>query len=129
MKSEELEAGNWIDRLARALRGLSEAQRPCLQDYWRHNPRERVVADGRDETPFPLEDLGMIYARARYGGMFGEDEYYTPLRAAIDPVRSVLRSHPTLWRVVGPLIDNDDSWVRTHCLVKLATGTPSCNRR
>ncbi len=50
----------------------------------------------------------MIYARAHHGGMFGEHEWYAPLRAAIDPVRSVLRSHPTLWRVVGPLIDNDD---------------------
>ena len=112
MTSEEFEVGTWIERLARALRGLSEAQGPFLEDYWRHNPRERVVVNGRDETPFPLGELGMIYVLARHGGMFGEHEYYAPLRAAMDPVRSILRSHPVLWRVVGPLIDNDDFWVR-----------------
>ncbi len=52
MKLEELEAGNWIDRLARALRGLSEAQGPFLRDYWRHNPRERVVVTGGTRRRF-----------------------------------------------------------------------------
>ena len=72
MTSEEFEAGGWIERLARALSELSEAQGPFLQDHWRHNPRERVVVDGRDETPFPLDDLRMIYVLARHGGMCGE---------------------------------------------------------
>ena len=111
MKSEEFEAGNWIERLARALRGLSEAQGPFLRDYWRHNPRNRVVVDGRDETPFPLDDLKTIYVLARHGRVVGEREYYAPLRAAMDPVLSLLRSHSTLWRVVGPLIDNDEFWI------------------
>ena len=114
MKPEELEAGTWIDRLARALRGLSEAQGPFLEDYWRHNPRQRVVFDGRDETPFPLDDLGMIYVLARHGAMYGKHVYYAPLRAAMDPARGVLRSHPVLWRVVGPLIDNEDFWVQVR---------------
>ena len=38
--------------------------------------------------------------------MCGKHEYYAPLRAAMDPVRGILRSHPVLWRVVGTLIDN-----------------------
>ncbi len=109
MKSEEFEAGVWIERLARALPGLSKVQGPFLKEFWQHNPRH-VVVDGRDETPFPLDDLRMLYAEARHG--FGESEYYAPLRAAMDPVRSVLRSHPTLWRAVGPLINNDDFWVQ-----------------
>ena len=112
MKLEDFEAGNWIERLARALRRLSQAQRPFLRDYWQHNPRKRVVVDGRDETPFPLDDLNSIYIFARHGRMVSEREYYEPLRAAMDPVLSLLRSHPTLWRVVGPLIDNDEFWVR-----------------
>ena len=109
MKSEEFEAGVWIERLARALPGLSKAQGPFLKEFWQHNPRH-VVVDGRDETPFPLDDLRMLYAEAGHG--FGESEYYAPLRAAMDPVRTVLRSHPTLWRAVGPLINNDDFWVQ-----------------
>ena len=52
----------------------------------------------------------MLYAEAAHG--FGKSHYYAPLRAAMDPVRTVLRSHPTLWRAVGPLINNDDFWVQ-----------------
>ena len=110
MKSEEFEAGVWIERLARALPGLSKAQEPFLKEIWQHNPRKQVIVNGRDETPFPLDDLRMLYVKAVQG--FGESENYAPLRAAIDPVRTVLRSHPTLWRAVGPLINNDDFWVQ-----------------
>ena len=110
MNSEEFEAGVWIERLARALSGLSRAQGPFLKEYWQHVPREHVEVDGRDETPFPLDDLRMLYAQVGHG--FGESDCCAPLRAAMDPVRTLLRSHPTLWRVVGPLIDNDDFWVR-----------------
>ena len=112
MNSEEFDAGNWVERLARALPGLSEVQEPFLQEYWQRNPHERVVVDGRDETPFPLGDLRMLYARARHAGIFGEHAYYAPLRTAMDPVRMILRSHPVLWCAVGPLIDNDDFWVQ-----------------
>ena len=112
MKSEEFEAKGWIERLTRALSDLSRAQEPFLQEYWRRTPRKHVLVDGRDETPFPLDDLQMLYARVCHGGVFGEHEYYATLTAAIDPVRSTLRSHPTLWRAVGPLIDNDDFWVQ-----------------
>ena len=112
MKSEEFEAKGWTGRLARALSDLSRTQESFLQEYWRRTPRNHVLVDGRDETPFPLDDLQMLYARACHGGAFGEHEHYATLRAAIDPVRSTLRSHPTLWHAVGPFIDNDDFWVQ-----------------
>lgn len=112
MQSEEFEAGDWIDRLAQALRVLSRAQGPFLKDYWRYNPPDCVVVDGRHEMPFPLDELRTLYLSARHGRMVDEREYYAPLRAAMDPVLSLLRSHPRLWRVVGPLIDNDEFWVR-----------------
>ena len=112
MKSEEFEAGDWIEQLARALRGLSHVQGPFLRDQWRHDPHNRVVVDGRDETPVPLDDLNAIYLFARHGRMGGEREHYAPLRAAMDPVLILLRSHPTLWRVVRPRIDDDEFWVR-----------------
>ena len=110
--SEEFDAGAWIGRLAVALRGLSEAQGPFLEDYWRHNPRQYVEFDGRDETPFPLDDLAAVYFLAKHGGMYGAHAHYAPLRAAMSPVRSVLRSHPVLWRALGLLLDNDDFWVQ-----------------
>ena len=110
MTSKVFDADGWIDRVTAAVRALAQAQEPYLKAYWQHNPRKRVIVNGRDETPFPLDDLRMLYANVRHG--FGESEYYAPLRAAMDPVRTVLRSHPTLWRVVGPLINNDDFWVQ-----------------
>ena len=110
--SDKFEAEAWIERLAVALRGLSEGQRPFLEEYWRYNPRHYVEFDGRDETPFPLNDLGAIYFLAKHGGMYGEHAYYAPLRAAMHPVRTVLRSHPVLWRALGLLLDNDGFWVQ-----------------
>ena len=110
--SDEFEAEAWIERLAVALRGLCEAQGSFLEEYWRYNPRHYVEFDGRDETPFPLDDLAAVYFLAKHGGMYGAHAYYAPLRAAIDPVRSVLRSHPMLWRALGLLLDNDDFWVQ-----------------
>ena len=64
MKSEEFNAGAWVERLARALPGLSKAQGPFLKEFWQHNPRKQVIVNGRDETPFPLDDLRMLYAKA-----------------------------------------------------------------
>ena len=72
MNSEEFEAEAWNDRLARALRGLSRTQGPFLPEYWRHNPREHVVIDGRDETPFPPNDLRTAHALANHEGSLGE---------------------------------------------------------
>ena len=57
MKSEEFEAEIWIERLARALPGLSKAQGPFLKAYWQHIPRKQILVNGRDVTPFPLDDL------------------------------------------------------------------------
>ena len=112
MTSMEFAAGNWIDRLAPALRKLAEAQEPYLQQYWQHNPREHVVVDGRDETPFPLDDLQALYLKGHHGNASGKQEYYAPLCAALDPVRYILRSHPTLERVVSRIIGRDEFWMK-----------------
>ena len=105
-------AKDWVDRLALALLGLAETQRAFLEEYWRHNPRHYVAVDGNDVTPFPLDDLCHVYFLARHSNRLGEEEYYAPLRAAMDPVRDILRSHPTLMRALGPMIGNDDFWVQ-----------------
>ena len=106
-------ARDWIDRLARALRPLAEAQEPYLQKYWEQNPRVHVVSVGRGGNPpaFPLDDLRALYAMACHSNVFGEEEYYAPLCTVLDPVRSILRSHPTLARVASPIIGRDEFWM------------------
>ena len=66
MTVQEFDGENWIYRLALTLPPLVEVQEPYLQDYWRHNPRTHTIVDGRDETPFPLDDVRMLYERSRY---------------------------------------------------------------
>ncbi len=114
MTSEEFAAGDWIDRLAQALRDLSGAQEPYLQEYCRQNPRVHVSRGRRDgDAPaFPLDDLRDLYAMARHSNVFGEEEYYAPLRAVLDPVRHILRSHPTLARVVSRIVGRDEFWMK-----------------
>ena len=113
MTAGEFSADEWIDRLARALPGLAEAQEPYLQEYYRQNPRVHVVYGGTDCDPpaFPLDDLQALYLMGHHGNASGEQEYYAPLCAVLDPVRSILRSHPTLERVVSRIIGRDEFWM------------------
>ena len=82
--------------------------------YWEHNPRERVIVDGKDKTPFPLDDLRMVYAMARHSETFAGEAWYAPLCAVLDPTRHALLSHPKLERVAvtGRLIGENDFWMR-----------------
>lgn len=106
MTLEGFSVKDWIGRLAQALTGLAEAHEPFLQKYWADNPRVHVVRGGR--AAFPLDDLRDLYAMTRDGKIFGEEKYYAPLCAMLDPVRYILVSHPTLARVVSPIIGNDE---------------------
>lgn len=112
MTLQQFDAEAWVGRLAEALPGLAEAQQPFLEEYWRHNPREHVIVDGRDVTPFPRDDLCHLYFLARYSSTLGGEAYFAPLRTAMDPVRGILRSHPTLARALGRMIGNDEFWVQ-----------------
>ena len=106
--------GRWIDRLAGALRALQKAQEPYLQAYWQHNPRKHLIVNGRDQTPFPLDDLRMVYAKARHSGTFVGAARYAPLREVLDPTRYALLSHPKLERVavLGRPVGENDFWMR-----------------
>ena len=99
MTPEEFDTGGWIERVAVALVELAHAQRPYLEEYWQHNPRKHVMVDGRDETPFPLDDVRSLYSQVRYCKVFGREAHYESLRAVHDSVRHVLLSHPALERV------------------------------
>ena len=77
---QKFDRENWIDRLALTLPALAKVQEPYLQDYWRHNPHMHTIVDGRDETPFPLDDVRMLYERSRYSRHFGQEATLQPLR-------------------------------------------------
>ena len=67
------------------------------------------MSGGTGNPPaFPLGDVRILYTRACYGKGSSEEKQYAALLAALDPVRHILRSHPTLARVVSRIIDKDD---------------------
>ena len=114
MTSKAFDDGGWIDRLVGALSALAKAQEPYLQAYWQHHSREHVIVDGRDETPYPLDDVRMVYAMARHSETFAGAARYAPLRAVLDPTRHALLSHPKLERVavIGRPVGENDFWMR-----------------
>ena len=114
MTAEEFSTDEWIDRLARALPDLAKAQGPYLREYQEHNPRVHFESGRQDGNlpAFPLDDLRILYARARHSHAFGEEKYYAALCAVLDPVRHILRSHPTLARIMSRIIGKDDFWIQ-----------------
>ena len=114
MKQEGFVAENWIDKLAPALAELAKVQKPYLQDCNREWPGSFLIYGGRDieAQAFPLDEVRILYARARMAHSFGEEEHYAPLCKALDPVRHLLISHPTLERVFGRIIGRDEFYMR-----------------
>ena len=110
--SNAFDAQAWVEGLAAALGSLARAQEPYLQAYWQHNPRKRLIVNGRDKTPFPLDDLRMVYAQARHSRTFGEEAQYAPLCELLDSARHALLSHPELERVAvaGRNVGENDFW-------------------
>ena len=84
----------WIARKSSVFSKLSKEQHPYLQMYWQHHPREHVIFDGRDETPYPLDDLRMVYSMARHSETLAGTARYAPLREVLDPTRHALLSNP-----------------------------------
>ena len=114
MMVEKFSAGDWIDRLAGALPGLAAAQEPYLSGY-REIRAFLPVIPGVDDGGPPavrVEELGELYARARHSHLLGEEARYAALNAALDPVRHILLRHPTIARVVGPIIGRDNFYMR-----------------
>ena len=110
--AEGFVAGDWIERLAQLLPPLTQVLEPYLQDDWQDFPRTRRIVDGRDVTPFPLDDVRILYQRLRDSWRFGEEAYFAPLRAALDPVRHALLAHPALARAVGRIIGQDTFYMQ-----------------
>ena len=113
MNTNKFAVDEWIDSLASALRKLAEAQEPYLKEYYRQNPPTYVLSeDGNIEAPpIALDDLRDLYGMARHSHVLSEWSYFAPLGAVLDPARNILRSHPTLARVVNPLIGRDEFYL------------------
>ena len=113
MPSSEFSAVDWIDRLTPALTNLANAQIPYLEEYYKHNQFVQEFEEwSNGETPvFPLDGLRFLYVMARRGNIRDEEGNYSPLCEVLDPVRHILRSHPTLSRVASPIIGKDEFWM------------------
>ena len=114
MTASVFDAGAWTERLAAALVELEEVQGPYLHSYQQQKTRKEVIVNGKDETPFPLDDLRMVYSSARYSGRFGQEAEYARLRSVLDPTRHILLSHPELERVAvaGRSVGENNFWLR-----------------
>lgn len=107
-------ASGWIDLLARALLGLSEAQKSCLSKYLGQHQPVPDESGWRFRCPpgFPLDDLHDLYTMVRHRHVSGEEKQYAVLCTELDSVRYILRSHPTLESVVSRIVGRDDFWVQ-----------------
>lgn len=92
---------DWGRRLADALNNLERVQRPFLDWYFSASGYTRIIRNGCDETPFPSEAVQTLYDNALFEARYKNTERFKKLKAAIDPVRGVLRDHPTLSRALG----------------------------
>lgn len=93
----DFDVADWEQRLSEALKGLAKAQEKYLQDYWSVNGSPTQYSfNGKDETPFPIDEYSWVYNDALGAKKAKEREYYKPLVEALAPVRSLLRVHPAL---------------------------------
>ena len=114
MSSEKLSAADWVDRLALALQGLADAQKLYLRAHWQYEPRGQWPIDHRvgDTQPVALDELRLLYSKARHNVGMGAEERYAPLRAVLDRARYILMAHPTLEQAIDPIVGRDDFWVQ-----------------
>ena len=98
MTSAQFDLEAWIERLAQLLPPLAQAQEPFIREYQERYGRVIDLRDG-GPPPLPLEDLRLRYDEVRDSRPWGLEEHYAPLRAALNPVRYALLSHPALARV------------------------------
>ncbi len=91
------DATDWEERFSKSLKALAKTQKGFLQDYWNANGRPvQYTFNGKDETPFPIDDYVRVYNDALVAKKTKEIAYYRPLAEALAPVRSLLRVHPVL---------------------------------
>lgn len=113
MSPEAFVAEHWIDRLAQALSKLADGKERSLQKYFGPDSGVPLAFGERDGTPAGLspDEVRDRYAPPRHDYAFGERERLSVPKGPEASVRHVLLSHPTLARVVGPMIGRDEFWI------------------
>lgn len=102
------ESNDWTERLADALTVLNVAQVPFLEWYFSASGYTRVLRNGIDETPFPTDAIYKLYNHALLERRLNNTNKFKNLKAALDPVRGVLRSHPALSKALGNRLGRDE---------------------
>lgn len=108
MQLGNFDGTEWTKRLSASLHKLEATQQSFLQWYFTPSGYPRILRNGRDETPYPSEAIGKLYDDALFEARFRKTEKFKKLKAALDPVRGVLRDHPTLSRAMGRDLKRDD---------------------
>lgn len=112
--TEEAFAGeDWVARLAEALSRLAETHESALQKYFGPNSSVPVAFAEREGKP-PImspDNVRERYAPPRHSHVFGEKGQLPEPNGARASARHLLLSHPTLARVVGPVIGREDLWM------------------
>ena len=130
MTPEAFSAKNWVGHLGDALPGLAKAQEPYISRYRGFRVFLPAIQSWGDSLSpdANVEELAELYHRARHSHLWGEAAHCTALNAALDPVCHILLRHPTLARVVGPIIGRDNFYMQildsgiSTTLVDLAAG-------
>ncbi len=108
MQFKDSDHTDWTKRLSNSLSNLERAQRPFLDWYFSASGYIRIFRNGRDETPYPCEAIQKLYDDALFEARHKNTEHFKMLKVAIDPVRGVLRDHPTLARALGNNLRRDE---------------------
>lgn len=108
MLNKDFDQTDWTKRLSSSLSHLERVQRPFLDWYFSASGYTRIIRNGRDETPYPSEAIQKLYDDALFEARYKNTENFKKLKAAIDPVRGVLRDHPTLSRALGNNLRRDE---------------------
>jgi len=108
MLLKDFDQTSWTKRLSDALSNLDRAQRPFLDWYFSASGYTRIIRNGRDETPYPSEACQKLYDDALFEARYKGTEHFKKLKAALDPVRGVLRDHPTISQALGRNLGRDE---------------------
>ena len=114
MTTGKFSARDWIDCLAAALPKLAVVQQRYLDPHpsFPLLALDPLLGGDHSDRVFPLDDLRILYQRARHCEGTAEGRDFEPLLAELNPVRHIVNAHPTVAAVASPLIGRDEFSIR-----------------